>query len=356
MIELHDRKISSSPRFIMILSLPLILFLALLLGFTNIIPLKVELHSIIIIFLILLIFMFFISHNAWYSFSNFRNSISDVINEVDNYLLENELIIAGKKKAYGNVDSFFDNHMNNIRNDNFSSIASSIFPTLGILGTFTAIAISMPNFTVESQAALENEITILLSGVGTAFYASIYGIFLSIWWIFFEKRGMTKIENDVNDIKNEYKQSLWNKEEIELYKIIDNQEQNQKFLEKIENVITPEYIFKLDSIAKAKLEVIEKIDEEFKHSEQRLSKNYLTLAKLLEDATFKQNQIINDYEELHNSISKTNDALSNSIHSQENNSKAIRNEIYSVLSSFELVSSDLNSLGKSLIEKDRKSN
>ena len=264
MIELNDRKISSSPRFFMILSLPLVFFLSLLLGFLNIIPLKVEMHSIIIIFLILLIFTFFISHNAWYSFSTFRNTLDSVIKEVDTYLLENELIIASKKKSYGNIDSFFDNHVSTIRNDNFSSIASSIFPTLGILGTFTAIAISMPNFTVESKAALENEITILLSGVGTAFYASIYGIFLSIWWIFFEKRGMTKIENDVNEIKSQYKNLLWNKEEIELYKIIDNQEQNQKFLEKIENVITPEYIYKLDAIAKAKLDVIEIIDEECK--------------------------------------------------------------------------------------------
>ena len=355
MIELNDRKINRSPRFLMILSLPLVLFLLLLLGFTNLIPLKVEIHSIIIIFLILLIFMFFISHNAWYSFSNFRNSLKDVIEEVDNYLLENELIIAGKKKSYGNIDSFFDNHINNIRNDNFSSVAASIFPTLGILGTFTAIAISMPNFTVESKAALENEITILLSGVGTAFYASIYGIFLSIWWIFFEKRGMTKIENDLNDIKTEYKDSLWNKEEIELYKIIDNQEQNQKFLEKIENVITPEYIFKLDAVAKAKLEVIERIDEEFKHSEQRLSKNYLALSKLFEETSIKQNGLLEDFENLHNSILKTNEALATSINEQSNNSKAVKSEIYSVLSSFELVSSDLKSLGKNLIEQDIKS-
>lgn len=355
MIELNEKKISHSPRFLMILSLPLALFLLILLGFTNIIPLKVEIHSIIIIFLILLIFMFFIPHNAWYSFSNFRNSLSDVVKEVDNYLLENELVIAGKKKSYGNTDSFFEKHINNIRNDNFSSIASSIFPTLGILGTFTAIAISMPNFTVESKAALENEITILLSGVGTAFYASIYGIFLSIWWIFFEKRGMTKIENDLNEIKNQYKQYLWNKEEVELYKIIDNQEKNEKFLEKIENVITPEYIYKLDSIAKTKLELIEKIDEEFKNSEQRLSKNYLTLAKLFEATSMKQNRILDDFVSLHASILKTNEVLDKSINEQDNNSKAIRNETYSVLSSLELVSSDLKSLGKNLIEHDIKS-
>lgn len=355
MIELNDRKIFQLPRYLMILSIPLTLFVLLFLGFLNLIPLKVEIHSIIIIFLILLIFMSFISHNAWYSFSFFRNSISDVISNVDEYLLENELIIAGRKKSYGNIDSFFDNHVNNIRNDNFASIASSIFPTLGILGTFTAIAISMPNFTVESKAALENEITILLSGVGTAFYASIYGIFLSIWWIFFEKRGMTKIQNDVEEIKSQYKSLLWNKEEIELYKIIDSQEQNKKFLEKIENVITPEYIFKLDAIAKSKLDVIEKIDVAYKENENRLSESYMSLIKLFEDASNKQNTMLDDFESLHNSISKTNESLANSIEEQSKYSKAVKSEIYSVLSSFELVSSDLKDLGKNLIEQDNKS-
>ena len=355
MIELSDRKIFQLPRYLMILSIPLALFVLLLLGFLNLIPLKVEVHSIIILFLILIIFMFFISHNAWYSFSFFRNTISDVIANVDEYLLENELIIAGRKKSYGNIDSFFDNHVNNIRNDNFASIASSIFPTLGILGTFTAIAISMPNFTVESKAALENEITILLSGVGTAFYASIYGIFLSIWWIFFEKRGMTKIQNDVEEIKNQYKNLLWNKEEIELYKIIDSQEQNKQFLEKIENVITPEYIFKLDAIAKAKLDLIEKIDEDYKQSENRLTENYMSLIKLFEDASNKQNIMLDDFEALHDSISKTNESLANSVEEQTKHSKAIKSEIYSVLSSFELVSSDLKSLGKNLIEQESQS-
>ncbi len=192
MIQLSPRKINTFPRFFMILSVPLSLFAMILLGYLNFIPLKVELHSVIIIFLILLIFIFFISHNAWYSFASYRNSLDNIIVKIDEYLLSNELIIAGRKKSYGDIDLFFNNHIKNIRNDNFASIAASIFPTLGILGTFTAIAISMPNFTVESKAALENEITILLSGVGTAFYASIYGIFLSIWWTFFEKRGFNK--------------------------------------------------------------------------------------------------------------------------------------------------------------------
>ncbi len=59
-------------------------------------------------------------------------------------------------------------------------MASSLFPLLGILGTFTAIAVSMPDFSISDTDTLDKQISILLSGIGTAFYASIFGIFLSL--------------------------------------------------------------------------------------------------------------------------------------------------------------------------------
>lgn len=350
MIKTREQKTASTPRFIMIISLPLILFSLLLLGFNGIIPLKAELHSVIIVFFIFVIFVTFIPHNAWYTFANFKNSIHNLIEEVDEHLSQNQLILANKKKALVNIEPFFEKYIATIRNDNFASIASSIFPTLGILGTFLAIAISMPNFTVESKAALESEITILLSGVGTAFYASIFGIFLSIWWVFFEKRGLTKIENELNEIKKDFNSQIWDKEEIELYKILENQEQNQRFLEKIENVITPEYIFKLNQIAEAKLEQVQALDEDYKISEQRLTKNLASLGKVFEITSMKQNELYESFAKIQIALEKSSDAFQKTVEEQNRNSKAMKSEIYAVLSSFEMVSSDLKKLGKDLID------
>lgn len=349
MIQLNNNKISQTPRFFMVLSVPLILFVLLLLGYENIIPLKVEIHSIIIIFLILLIFISFISHNAWYSFASFKNSIFDVLEEIDKYLLKNQLVLAKRKKAYGDIEPFFESHVSSIRNDNFANIAASIFPTLGILGTFTAIAFSMPDFSAESKEALESEITILLSGVGTAFYASIYGIFLSIWWVFFEKRGLTKIQNELDEIKFQYKDLIWDKDEIEVYRILENQEQNQRFMEKIENVVTPEYIYSLDNIAKAKLEYVEKLDVELRNSEERIAKSYNTLITLFEKSYISQEKMNESFKKIEESVDKTKEFFESSIDEQEKNSKAIKSEIYSILSSLELVSRDLKSLGKDLL-------
>ena len=81
----------------------------------------------------------------------------------------------------------FKDYTSNLRNTNFSSIASGIFPTLGILGTFISIAFSMPDFNFWNYKCFRKEISKLLGGVGTAFYVSIYGIFLSIWWTFLKK-------------------------------------------------------------------------------------------------------------------------------------------------------------------------
>lgn len=349
MIKVNEQKANTTPRFFMILTVPLGLFLLLLLGFNNYIPLKVEFHSVIIIFLILLIFVSFIAHNAWYSFAHFKNSIHDVLEEVDTQIEQNQLILANKKKALVDIEPFFDNYVGKIRNDNFANVASSIFPTLGILGTFLAIAISMPDFTVDSKEALESEITILLSGVGTAFYASIYGIFLSIWWVFFEKRGLTKIDNEINDIKTQYLNLIWNKEEIELYRILENQEQNRKFIEKVESVVTPEYVFKLDEIAKAKLQQIDTMNEEFKISEQRVTKNYVALGNLFEETTKNQEELLNNFIKMQERIEKSSTAFEKSVEESQKNSKAVNSEIYTVLSSFELVSRDLKSLGKDLL-------
>ena len=68
----------------------------------------------------------------------------------------------------------------------------------------------------------KKEISLLLGGVGTAFYVSIYGIFLSIWWTFFEKFGMSRFEHDCFTIKEHTKSFFWTKIDIESLHIKSN--------------------------------------------------------------------------------------------------------------------------------------
>ena len=353
MFQISEEKIHHLPRFFMLLSIPALLYIGLLsIDYFNLVSLKLELHSIIIILIILLIFMFFIIHNAWYAFSFFRNSFNGVIEDVEVFLTKNQLMIAGKSKAFGNIDFFFDEHERKVRNDHFASVAASIFPTLGILGTFIAIAISMPDFSVESQEALESEITVLLSGIGTAFYASIYGIFLSLWWTFFEKRGLTKIQKEIDEAKAYYKTKIWNEDEIKILSLTQNQTSSENLINKLESIITPEFLFTLDNVAKSKVESIENLQQEHIALENKLSNNYINIAQLFEQTAIKQKELLEDFDTLNKSISSTNENLSTSVFEQSKHSKAMKAEIYSVLSSFELISNDLKTLGQDLIKKD----
>jgi len=58
------------------------------------------------------------------------------------------------------IEDFINDYYKSFRNDNFAVVATSLFPMLGILGTFTAIAISMPDFSIDDMGSLDKQISI----------------------------------------------------------------------------------------------------------------------------------------------------------------------------------------------------
>ncbi len=242
----NEEASSCMPNFLVILSVPLLIFLASYASFFGYLSLKVEFHTLIIISIIFFIFLFFIKHNANYAACNFRQSFYQIEDKIKQFLKESDLTINGKTKSLANIDEFLFEEIRELRNDNFASIAPTVFPMLGILGTFVAIAISMPNFSVQSTQALDKEITLLLSGVGTAFYASIYGIFLSLWWIFFEKRGISKLNYTFNYIKKLYSKFIWDKNELEIYRLSGQQNANNDIVENLKEIFNIDMIKNLN--------------------------------------------------------------------------------------------------------------
>jgi hypothetical protein len=194
---------------------PILILAGVVASFLGYLPLNVGIHTLILITIIFIIFLFFIKHNALFLVCRFHNNDEIIKKEIDQFFKKNEYKIGDDKKAVGSLEPLFRDLYNSLRNDNFASVAATVFPTLGILGTFISIAISMPDFSVDTADALEKEISLLLGGVGTAFYVSIYGIFLSLWWIFFEKRGLSSFENDVNKIMKSASEYMWTKEQID---------------------------------------------------------------------------------------------------------------------------------------------
>ncbi len=243
---MQDKEFSSNGScfgiFFSIFLVPFLMVVALGAGYIGWLPFKVEIHTLVTISLIFFIFLFFIQHNASYAACKVRNNFVAMEGSLQEDLKANALTIAGKTKSTLTIRDFAGEYFKDVRDDNYAKVASSIFPMLGILGTFVAIALSMPDFTVSSGDKLDHEISVLLSGIGTAFYASIYGIFLSLWWIFFERRGLARIERSTQQLENIYGSRIWKKSELVKHEHAQTELKDQKIIQTMRETFNLDFI------------------------------------------------------------------------------------------------------------------
>jgi len=261
--------------FIVISLIPIGFFVAISLGYLGLIPLHVPIHSLGVIGFILIIFLLFAKHNANYSVCKMRSSLSHLQSELETQLQKSALTIENETKSVLDINNFLNHYYSSIRNDNFVSVASSIFPMLGILGTFVAIALSMPDFSVSDTQALDREISLLLSGVGSAFFASIYGILLSLIWTYFEKRGLSRIEFYFSSIKNDFSSHIWTKEELTIYKYTQYDIKENRFISALQET------FNLDFIK----EINEQHLQNFTTVMQETNKNFVSISTNLKSVS-----------------------------------------------------------------------
>lgn len=231
--------------YLKLIALPFGVFVYFLLGFLGFISLKVGIHSIVLIGLIFGVSLLFARHNGEFGACYFRRLHREFRTELEQYIHQNVLSIGVIQKSNASFEDFIAHFSKRIRNDNYASIAGSIFPTMGILGTFISIALTLPDFSSQTAGALEKEITLLLSGVGTAFYVSIYGIFLSLWWTFFEKKGINRFEKEIERIKEENASLFWTKEEIEQAYLKENLQHFEKISHMFEKLSAHDFFERL---------------------------------------------------------------------------------------------------------------
>ncbi len=281
-----------SANFIVISTIPILFFIAMILGYIGIIPLNVPIHALGVIGFILLIFLLFIKHNANYSICKMRSSYSGLKDDLETKLSSNSLTIEGKTKSILDMDNFLNRYYSDIRNDNFVSVASSVFPMLGILGTFIAIALSMPNFSVTDTEALDREISLLLSGVGSAFFASIYGILLSLIWTYFEKSGISKVDNYFSTIKSNFEDSLWSKEELTIYKYTQYDLKDNKFIGALQDTFNLDFIQRINREHLANFDtVMQTTNKNFSHISTNLQSVSSELQETLEQMNSGQSAL-----------------------------------------------------------------
>ncbi len=247
-MQQFDRQNSTSctPRSFAILLIPFLFLLGLILAYVGLFPVKVEAHTLGIVAFIFVVFVSFVKHNANYSVCHMQGSFFKMEEDLQSALRANALTIMSKTKSTLHIQDFIAEYYKDIRNDNFARVAPSVFPMLGILGTFIAIALSMPDFTVKDLGALDREISVLLSGIGTAFYASIYGIMLSLIWTYFEKRGIAKVDKQTYDLEKLYGMRVWKKSELIKHEHMQSELKDQQIVQTLKETFNMDFIKELN--------------------------------------------------------------------------------------------------------------
>ncbi len=306
-----------------IIALPFLAYLYFLLGFLGVIHFQVGLHSILLIGLIFLVSLLFAKHNGEFGSCIFRRYSKEFKDELNEYVTKNLMRIGDVEKSNASFDNFIEAYAKRIRNDNYASVAAGVFPTMGILGTFISIALTLPDFSSQTAGALEHEISLLLSGVGTAFYVSIYGILLSLWWIFFEKRGLSHFDSDVELIREATSQLFWTKEEIEQAYLKENLQHFEKIGKMFERLSSNDFFERLgrtieskfglfDEMLKLESEAVKKSAEHLKTGMDTLSRSQekqRELSLIYDEMLTKMNAFNENTTALHVKLNTTNEAM-----------------------------------------------
>ena len=335
-----------------LLTIPFILFAMVLLCYLKVLPLKIELHSVVLIGFIFVIYIFFVKHNAYFVSCKFKTQYYELMYSLKDYMNQILLTLGDTTKANGSFDDFLEDYTSNLRNTNFSSIASGIFPTLGILGTFISIAFSMPDFSSGTSSVLEVEISKLLGGVGTAFYVSIYGIFLSIWWTFFEKIGMSKFEHDAYVIKENTKHFFWTRVDIESIHIKSNLENFNKMSEVFNQLTSNNIVENINASIEKRFETLEEILKKELILSSKISENVQNnekLANILNDMTSNMQITIKNFENQKESYVSISELLNQNIEKLNSNMHNLGSDnlkaIYTnIVKSIETMKSDMEKI------------
>ena len=315
--------VKCSANLIVISSIPALFFAAIILGYFGVLPINVPLSSVVVIGIIFFIFLLFSKHNANYSICKMRGYRYFMEDELKQNLENNSLVLNREKKSILNMDKFLEDYYSDIRNDNFVAVASSIFPMLGILGTFLAIAISMPNFSVADTQALDKEITVLLTGVGSAFYASIYGILLSLIWTYFEKSGLSKVDKYFALVKSSFAQNIWSEDELKIFKYAQYGIKDNRFIEALKETFNLEFV---QTLNEQHLSNMKEIMNESNQNFTRIA-NHLKVASTELSATLKEMDTDQSALEAKNQIEKHLKDFTHATKEFEKNSKVFNAQL-----------------------------
>ena len=161
----------------------------------------------ILLFIVPIIYLFIVTKRLKQSLTNSTANFSEE-NIIKDKLLKNAWIdysetlldLLGERKTDEYSYDYFSevNLLSNNTNLKLLNYIPSALVGLGILGTFVGLTAGVSNFKTENTDAIKNSIEVLLSGMGTAFVSSIWGMLLSLVYTFIEKIQIHSLHNSLH--------------------------------------------------------------------------------------------------------------------------------------------------------------
>lgn len=180
-------------------------------------------------------------------------------------------------------------------------IGSGIHVSLGVLGTFIGLAIGLSGLNSVDPDILREGVTGLIQGMKTAFYTSVFGVVLSIVWIFIDST-ITRGRNKKID---------WHINQLHYFLNADDEEIFLNRLEKIQQQQTEQMKTLLtDALEKAMVPFVQTIERGNQEISQQLKEQNDTSAehlnlmknqtddmtnKILEGVSTSMNESINEF-------------------------------------------------------------
>lgn len=270
-LELNSNFITNCKAFykiFLLFTIPALIFSLSIAAHFSYLPFKIELHIAVLLSILFFVYTLFIPYSSYILSCKFKTKFEEFKEQLLIHLNKNLLTIDKITKSNSNIDEFIEDYFAKTRNSNLFSTIGMIFTSLGILGTFISIIVVF--IELKPLTVVEVDINEILQGVISSFYILIYGVFLTIWWIFFEKLGDFSFEKDRIIIKNSTKTLFWTKIEIESLYVKSN----------IDNFIKMEDIFKELTSSKVMKTLNKSIEQRFESLENLLEKEEILSEKL----------------------------------------------------------------------------
>ncbi|MGE0929494.1 MotA/TolQ/ExbB proton channel family protein [Peijinzhouia sedimentorum] len=155
----------------------------------------------------------------------------------------------GLQKTKEDAQYYFNESSLILKNSNLRYFFSlpNIFVGLGILGTFVGLVYGISSFEYGDSQEIKDGINVLLSGMATAFYTSVTGMFFSILFNIIEKKifykSYRKINQLVQNLNDEYRLSIDAFEKHEKQSIIEAITETLSYRDSEGNLTPPKEVF-----------------------------------------------------------------------------------------------------------------